>query len=167
MLSKGQGRVSDVLTSRQSASPYAESTQTLNQGQQTHDIRDIRNIDMTPLARLFFSRLNLDALQQGLQWRVFSESGGRYNISRQSDTELHIIMRSIYLQESRNIPHDIVGQVRVLNASVLEFCVPRILEEIRMYTQFQQDISTMPVPLPRGEIASQKGSRVLDLMPTM
>lgn len=155
------GRVKDVLETRDGAVPYYSSTH-VGQVNMQHDVK---NIDASNLADLFFSKMNMDALQQGIRWRVFSESGGKHTISRQSDTEIHIIMRSIYLQEGRNDPVDIVAQVRELNGKVLDFCVPRILEEIRMYTQFQHDISAMPVPMPRGEIASQKGSRVLNLMP--
>jgi hypothetical protein len=72
-------------------------------------------------------------------------------------------MRSVYLQESRNLPGDPVGQVRILNASILSFVVPRIMEEVRSYMQYQRDIATLPVPMERGQLATSKGTRTLEI----
>ena len=55
-------------------------------------------IQQNPLSLVFFSKANIDYLQQRIQQIVHEKSNGEYNIGRQSDTELEIIMRSIYLQ---------------------------------------------------------------------
>lgn len=125
--------------------------------------RDTRGLESSDLADVFFGQDNLDALQDGLRWRVYVESGQRHVISRQSDTELKIIMRSIYLQHGENRPTDILQQVQALNMQVLQFCVPRILAEIAQYLQYQRDVSTLPMPMERSENVSNKGSRVLEL----
>lgn len=157
-----QGRVRDVLHERDTAVAYTMTPrETTIQEAKPHVPR---GQEATPLAALFFSRLNLDALQQGLRYRVYIESDGQHVISRQSDTELEVVMRSIFLQEARNDPTvDVVAQVRELNAKVLAFSVPRVLSEIEQYTAFQRDISALPQPLARGEMATNKGTRVLDL----
>ena len=59
---------------------------------------------------------------------VFKTSGNR--IGRQSDTELQIIMRSIYLQYSENNNCNIISQVKVLNKKVLDYCVEKINKAI-------------------------------------
>jgi hypothetical protein len=69
-------------------------------------------------------------------------------------------MRAIYLQEAMHGKTDIVGQVRELNSKVLDFCVPRIMEEVRMYRYYKNDVSKLPTPLDRGSFQSSKGTRV-------
>jgi len=81
----------------------------------------------------------------------------KYNIGRQSDDELKIIMRSIYFQYSKNMPNNINEQVRNLNIMVIEWSVPRILTNLKQDEKFRYDISTLPEPLERSVLASQKG----------
>ena len=155
------GRVADVLTVRESASQYYGSSM---RGQ-WEDTRDIRGLEASPVSDLYFSRQNSDALQEGIRWRVNVESNGKYVIARQSETDLKIIMRSIFLQESKDSMSSALDQVRELNAKVLAFCVPRIVNEVAIYKKYLDDISKLPVPLDRGEIATSKGSRELTMGP--
>jgi hypothetical protein len=124
-----------------------------------------RKLLSSGVSEVYFSERNVDALQDAIRYRVFVDSGGEHTIDRQSDVELAIIMRSVYLQESRNVETDVVAQVRQLNASVLDFCVPRIMQEIRGYLQHIDDISKLPVPIDRGQIATTKGDRTLVMFP--
>lgn len=114
------------------------------------------------LANVFFSRENIDALQQGIRYMVHKTSCGKYTIGNQSETELAIIMRSVYLQYGEHRPYGLLDQVRDLNSIVINYCVPKIIEEIRIYTHYKQDISKLPVPMERGEFISAKGSKVLE-----
>lgn len=112
----------------------------------------------------FFSQANVDALQEGLRYGVYQRSGGNHVIGRQSDVELGLIMRSIYLQEGRNDDAgDVIAQVRALNASVLAYAVPRVLSEVDAYSSFRRDISTLVAPMERGQNVSSKGERTLDM----
>lgn len=114
----------------------------------------------TALNDLFFSQLNVDALQQGIKNMVAFKSNGEYIIGNQSEVELQVIMRAIYLQEALHGKNDVVGQVRELNTKVLDFCVPRIMEEVRMYRYYKNDVSKLPTPLDRSSFQSSKGTRV-------
>jgi hypothetical protein len=119
--------------------------------------------ERTPLSDLFFSSRNIDALQRGMRNVVLNESKGKYTIDRQSDTELQVVMRGIFFEHAHFLPYDVVGQVQELNKRVLEYVVPRIINEIEMYLKYQYDVTTLPVPLPRGQISSMKGSRTLEI----
>jgi len=121
----------------------------------------LRNTQPSNVSRLFFSPPNLEAVQEGIRYRVWVETQGRHVIGRQSETELLIVMRSIYQQYARNLPHETVQQVRQLNAHVLDFCVERVVSELGLYMRYRKDISELPVPLDRAPIASTKGSRTL------
>lgn len=117
----------------------------------------------TALNDLFFSQLNVDALQQGIKNKVAQQSNGEFIIGKQSQVELQVVMRAIYLQEALHKKDNILAQIRELNAKVLDFCVPRIMEEVRMYKHYKNDVSKLPMPLDRGAFASSKGTRVNEL----
>ena len=117
----------------------------------------------TPLNELFFSQNNLTALQEGIRYRIWVESNGRFTIGYQSERELTIIMRSIYYQNARHSPTDIVGQVRELNALVLKWAVPEIMSNLQQHEQYKKDISQLPMPLARAPMSTMKGTRSLEL----
>ena len=72
-------------------------------------------------------------------------------------------MRSIYFQYCKNNSENIVEQVRELNRLVLEWAVPQIITNIKQHNSYRQDISTLPMPLERSQLTSQKGTRILEL----
>lgn len=166
MHGNGTGRVVDVLHGHSpSFSLYADEDNTQPNGRWSKDaLKNTVHAKPSAVSELFFSTMNVDALHDAIRYRVFVESGDRrLVIDRQSDVELGIIMRSVYLQEAKDDDSgDIVAQVRALNASILEFCVPRILQEADMYMHYRRDVSTLPVPLDRGELATMKGDRTLE-----
>lgn len=115
-----------------------------------------------PLAKIFFSRTNIDALHEAIRYQVYVKSCKKHVISRQSETELKVIMRAIYLEHGRHKTYDILPEVRRLNQHVLDFTVPRIIQEINMYITYQNDINRLPMPMDRGQFQSAKGSKVLE-----
>lgn len=123
----------------------------------------IRSIHVkNELSRVFFSRMNIDYIQDAIRYLVFSKSCGKHMIDKQSETELLIVMRSIYLQFGEHKPYKLNDQVKDLNTQVLNYCVPKILEEIKIYLHYRKDISGLPVPMDRGEFVSSKGTKVLE-----
>lgn len=114
-----------------------------------------------PLSDIFLSQQNIDALQEGIRYRVYVKSGNKHVIGRQSDVDLKIVMRSVYIQHSKNKSFDILGQVRDLNAIVLDYCVNQIMGEINMYVRFRADQQSIPEPFARSENVSSAGTRQL------
>lgn len=122
----------------------------------------IRNIHMNnPLSSLFFSELNVSALQEAIRYQVYIKSNKTHIIDKQSETELFIIMRGMYLQYGRHVAHNVLDEIKHLNQLVIDYCIPKILNEIEIYTFYKKDIQQLPVPMDRGEMASSKGTRVL------
>jgi hypothetical protein len=120
-----------------------------------------RNIQNNELSNIFFSQNNINALQQGMKYLVWKNSGKKYVIGNQSETELQIVMRATYLQYSKNLPYNIIPQVRDLNQKVLDFTVPRIIIEIQQHNYYINDISNQPVPLERSVNTSSAGTKFL------
>lgn len=115
------------------------------------------------LNQLFFSVENINALQEGIRYRVYVESNKRYTIGRQSDQELKIIMRAMYLQYAKNLDTDCIGQTRDLNKRVIDASVPDILSNLYQYETYRRDISTLPMPLDRAPLVSTKGTKTLEM----
>lgn len=123
-----------------------------------------RNMNCTDVSAIFFSDTNVNLLQTGIYNKILNISAGKYNIGRQSDTDLKIIMRSIYFQYGKNKPNNIKEQVLELNTRVIDWCVPEILSNIKQSDKYIMDISTMPIPLDRSILPTQKGLRTLEMM---
>jgi hypothetical protein len=115
------------------------------------------------ISRVFFSTQNIDALQNAIRYQVYIKTCKQRVIDRQSDTELKVIMRATYLEHALHASKDILGAIKRLNIIVIDYCVPRILQEINIYMHYKEDISKLPVPMERGEFISTKGSKTLVL----
>ena len=123
-----------------------------------------RNMNCTDVSSIFFSDKNIELLQYGIRNKILNSTNGKYNIGKQSDIDLKIIMRSIYFQHGKNAPNNINTQVLDLNTRVIEWCVPEILSNIKQSEHYIMDISRLPIPLDRSTLPSQKGLRTLEIM---
>ncbi len=137
----------------------------------------------TPVSALFFSQKNIDALQQGICNQVYNKSNGKYNVGKQSETELKIIMRSIYFEslssgspyvmqqiQKRSNLHEplqpnssiVLEQVRDLNRKVLDWSVQKVLENIQQFDQYKKDVSMLPNPMDLPTSMSSSGRKTLE-----
>jgi hypothetical protein len=117
----------------------------------------------TPLADLFFSGQNMEILQLGMRNMVLNRTNGSYNIGKQNEIELKIIMRAMFIQHAKyrtDIPINI--QIQEINRKVLEFSVPRIISTLNMKRKYLQDIQNLPVPLEHSQSMSTKGTKELE-----
>lgn len=99
------------------------------------------NQEKTPLSTKYFSKENLDKIQNKIIESVFNESKGEFKIGRQSDLQLQIIMRSIYLTYGRNKNTHVNHQVAELNNKVLSEALKSILPNIKQFLHYKKDIS--------------------------
>lgn len=138
-----------------------------------HDVISAE-LQNTPVSDIFFSSRNINALHEGICNMVFNMSNGKYNIGRQSDQELKIIMRSFYLNSLRGgvprfqdniypiddpLEQTTLAKVRKLNKEVLDWSVPRIITNIQQYERYKQDVSKLPVPNELPAFVSSAGSK--------
>lgn len=91
------------------------------------------------VASKFMSRRNIDNLHRSIVRDVFEASKGEFRIGKQSEQELLQIMRAMYLEHAKHLPHAIDEQVAELNAKVLEYAVPQIVSEVRMHLHYLAD----------------------------
>lgn len=117
------------------------------------------------LSKAFFSKENIQIIQNGIRAGVYKSSNGLYNIGPQDETNLKIIMRSIFLQNAANIPHHITEQIKELNNLIYEYSIPKILGEASAYMKYKNDVSTLAVPQDRPAYVNTKGDNSLELKP--
>ncbi len=113
----------------------------------------------TPLSNSFFSQQNIESIHQQIINQVSGKTG--FKIGRQSDTELQIIMRSIFLQYGKNQPCNIAQQVQELNQKVLDYAVDRIATEISLYIEYKDTVNKLPMPLNHPQNLSSAGQKSL------
>jgi len=101
----------------------------------------------TPLSLAFFSSQNQQILQNGIRAGVYKHSKGTYLISQQSNPDLKMIMRAMFLEHSENRLTHLTAQIKELNQYVLNYCIPRIFGEAQGYLKYLQDASTLVVPM--------------------
>ena len=99
------------------------------------------------LAQVFFSKENIQIVQNGLRAGVYKASDEKYIIAPQNVDTLKIIMRSTYLQYAEHRTDKITEQVERLNKLVLDYAVPTVYNETVGYLKYCQDQSTLVVPL--------------------
>ena len=93
---------------------------------------------------------------------VFEKTRGEFKLDVDQDQkELFIVMRAIYIEHSRNLPGQIVRQVKRLNAKVIEEIVPSMITEIRQYYGYLKDINKPIEPIMRPMNVSNAGRLIL------
>ena len=101
----------------------------------------------TQLSNAFFSVKNIQIIQNGIRSGVYNKSNKQYVIGEQNPDELQIIMRSIFLQYSKNLPDNIPQQINDLNKNVFDYAINQVYGEADGYMKYKRDASTMWTPM--------------------
>ena len=109
--------------------------------------------DDSPLSNAYFSKENIQIIQNGIRAGVYKQSNNQYVVGPQDCDSLKIVMRSIYLQYSANLPGNISSQIEALNQMVLNFCIQQVYGEAKGYMKYLSDASNMYVPIAHPVLA--------------
>jgi hypothetical protein len=93
------------------------------------------------LNQLYFSPQNFKNVQNMIRYKIYVTSDKKYIIDKQDPLELQVIMRSIYLQYSRNNYTNVKEQIKRLNEIVVEEVTPKILANVQQYLTYLKDRS--------------------------
>ncbi len=113
-------------------------------------------------ARVFFSEKNINNIQQKIINSVFNESQGKIKIGRQSDSELKIVMRSIFLQYGQNLNSRIQEQIAQLNKLVLNYCVENVLVGAIGHVNYIRELNKTQDVMERPQSVNIKGVNSLE-----
>lgn len=112
--------------------------------------------DETPLSKTYFSKENIQIIQNGIRAGVYQKSNQQYVIGPQDCDALKIIMRSVFLQHAANQSQNISGQIQELNKIVLDYCIFHVYSEAQGYMKYLYDVSTLAVPMATPVVETQK-----------
>jgi len=99
------------------------------------------------LGQVYFSKENIQIVQNGLRAGVYEMSKNKLVIAPQNMDALKVIMRSVYLQYAEHYPDRITKQVERLNRLVLDYAIPSVYNESMGYLKYCQDQSSLVVPM--------------------
>ncbi len=151
--------------------PYQFSITGTSTTQDANAIPPVANLGAmqqpTALSRAYFSPENAQIVQNALRKQVHDATG---TVVQEQDVEqLQLVMRSVFLQYSRNQTHsaDIIReQIQEMNTKVVDYCVPNIVSNLKQHQHYLKDVRTLPMPWQHvGQATSQAGSRSLELKP--
>ncbi len=160
---------SSTLSSTTSSTPPSSTTKP-NSSNTRHLFKNLYG--ETPLTYLYFSDKNIENLQKVIRYMVHKETG--YVIDNQSQTELLIIMRSIFLEYSSHPPlldnkmseerrSEILlkykNEVIRLNDIVINTVIPKIISQLQQYITYLEDASRPSYQMETPESSSIAGQR--------
>lgn len=118
-------------------------------------------IERSPVSDMFFAHVNMKHLKKLICNTVRDKSEGKYLISpeAQSDNDLLLVMRSIYLNHAKHQPYNIKEQVAELNYQVLLDLAPRVLSNAQQHLTYIRDHSQQPLIMDRAQNVSNAGTR--------
>ena len=132
--------------------------------QYNNNYRDIlkTQIVRSPVSDMFFSHVNMKHLKKLICDRVYQESGGKYKLTveSQSDNDLLTVMRSLYLEHSKHLPNQIKSQVAELNYHVMLDLVPRVIKNAQQHLAYIRDHTQQPLLMDRPTYVASAGTRV-------
>jgi hypothetical protein len=105
------------------------------------------NLQDSTLSLAFFSKENVQIIQNGVRAGVYEKSEKKFVIPPPNIDSLHIIMRSTFLQYSENSDINITGQIQKLNKIVIDYTVKELYSASVFHLNYLQDQSNLPVPL--------------------
>jgi len=149
------GRV-DIMQNTTTSSKITRAPLILND----NNINSISyNITNTSLSVNFFSKENINKIQNLIKRGVYYKSNKQHIIADQNEQELVIIMRSIYLQYGKNLPTNINDQINELNNMIVEWAIDNIISNIEQYISYKKNCSTLPMPIEHAQLTSTAGTK--------
>lgn len=113
------------------------------------------NTNFYTLKETFFSKDNIDIIQNKLINEVKNKSNGKYVIGYQKIEHLKQIMEDIFKTYNNNVNEDI----NELNNKVVIFCLPYIFNQIVSHIKWQIDSNSPLIPIPLPETTSMAGKK--------
>ena len=122
------------------------------------------NFERNRLSDAFFSHANIEIIQNGIRKGVYDKSNQQIIVDKQPQDVVVTVMRSLFLQNSKNLETNIPQQIQELNTLVLNYCINNVYSEAVSYLNYKRDASTMHMPM-NAPIYSNKTNKTLEQKP--
>jgi hypothetical protein len=104
-------------------------------------------VEETALSNYYFSKMNTDIVHDTIRYNIYKNTGNV--VSRQSENELFIIMRSILLQYGnfRSGYDELKNEIIDLNEKVVDYCTEYVSSQVKQHTQYVNELERLPTPI--------------------
>jgi hypothetical protein len=104
--------------------------------------------NISEIPNIFFSDENINIINNNLIYAVYKNTNNEYKIKPQSNEQLLIVMRYVFLEYARHLPYDIANQIRELNCIVIGQIIPNVITQITQRKEYLRVISAPREILP-------------------
>jgi len=124
-----------------------------------------RTYSLNDLTGLFFSNDNISLLHEEIRKYIYFNTENNSIIGKQSDTELKIIMKSIYLSNRPKLTDytNTISQAKFLNKLVILECTRIIKTNLLQHLHYVKELNTIPIFDQLPKYVSLKGTKNLEM----
>ena len=98
-------------------------------------------IEKNPVNKLFFSSENMQRIQKKIKVAVYEKSNGKFKLEEdQDESDLIIVMRTVYFDRCKNLPDNPVRQVKKLNQQVVDYLIPDLITNIKQLCNIMKSV---------------------------
>jgi hypothetical protein len=144
--SVNNGRVKDAMKVAENAvSQDIFNDVVIERDNQENSVKGI--VEETALSNYFFSKMNTNIIHDTIRYNVYKNTGNV--VSRQSENELFIIMRSILLQfgNFRSGYDELKNEIINLNKRVVDYCTEYVSSQASQHMQYVNELEKLPTPI--------------------
>jgi hypothetical protein len=107
------------------------------------------NTKPSAVIRQYFSIINIKRLQKALKKEILKRSYGKFVLQEdQKVMDLFQVMIYLYDIHGRDIPKQIIRQVKKLNQLTIQYIAPDIMDNLKQYYGYLKDITNPINPMP-------------------
>jgi hypothetical protein len=111
-------------------------------GNSTLALKGGMQITNTPLSEMFFGEENLKKLQKQIKREVYNRSDKKIKLLTDQDPEdLIISMRAVFFDHGKNLPNDVIHQVKILNKRLITYIITDLMTNVIQYVYYLRDIN--------------------------
>ena len=92
------------------------------------------------LEELFFSDENIELINKQIVLSVWKKTNKQYKITFQNKDKLIIVMRYVFIENAKNLPYNIKGQIYELNCIIVGEILPSIITNFEQKLGYLRDI---------------------------
>lgn len=103
----------------------------------------VKNISCnSDLSKIYFSDENIKRVQKMLVKEVFEKTKGKFKLDVfQDEKDITYVMRAIFIEHAKDIPNQVVRQVKILNRKVIDEIFPSVITSIQHNHNYLKSIN--------------------------
>ena len=120
------------------------------------------------LSKIYFSDENVLRIQKMIKQEVFIKTKGKYKLEDdQDESDLLVVMKSIFFEYAKHLPFKLVHQVKALNKKTMEAIIPDIITNIKQSYDYLKEINEPLKPIDRPVNVNNAGRKTLPSLTTV